>query len=226
MRDGVRVYNLIIIGGGHGGVAMIQLFTGVKDIKIAGLVDIKEDAPAVILAKQKGIPVYDDIVKALKLDGINYVINVTGNAKVAEIISNAKPDEVSEINSGAANLMYILASHLEGQEETLRREINNLELAAESARKYIGNINEIISFIKKVANRTNLLGLNAAIEAARAGTEGRGFAVVAGEVRKLAEDSVEAVTRIGSILSSVEGSMQGIIEGIEKTSVIAQKGER
>jgi len=198
------VLNLIIIGGGYGGVAMIQLFTGVKDIKIAGLVDVKEDAPAIILAKQKRIPIFNDIVKALKMDGINYVIDVTGNAKVAEIISNAKPAEVSAIDSSTANLMCVLAKHIEMQGETLRQEVNKLELAAESARNYIGDVHEIISFIKQVADRTNLLGLNAAIEAARAGNEGRGFAVVAGEVRKLAEDSVGAVTRIGSILSSVE----------------------
>lgn len=220
------MFNLIIIGGGHGGVAMIQLFTGVKDIKIAGLVDVKEDAPAIILAKQKRIPIYNDIVKALKMDGINYVIDVTGSAKVAEIILNAKPAEVSAIDSSTANLMCVLAKHIEMQGETLRQEVNKLELAAESARNYIGDVHEIISFIKQVADRTNLLGLNAAIEAARAGNEGRGFAVVAGEVRKLAEDSVGAVTRIGGILSSVEGSMQSIIEGIEKTSAIAhQKGE-
>ncbi len=210
--------NLIIIGGGHGGGAMIQLFTGVKDIKIAGVVDIKEDAPAIILAKQKKIPVYTDIVHALKIEGINYVIDVTGSARVAEVISNAKPDGVSAIDSGTANLMYVLAKHIEMQGETLRQEVNKLELAAESARNYIGNVHEIISFIKQVAAL-------AASMAARAGTEGRGFAVVAGEVRKLAEDSVGAATRIGSILSSVEGSMQSIIEGIEKTSAIAHNVE-
>ena len=217
------MFNIIIIGGGHGGVAMIQLFTGIKDIKIAGLVDVKEDAPAIILAKQKRIPVYNDIAKALKTEGINYAIDVTGNAKVAEIISNAKPDGVRVIDPSTANLMYVLAEHIEMQAETLRQEVNKLELAAESARNYIGDVHEIISFIKQVADRTNLLGLNAAIEAARAGNEGRGFAVVAGEVRKLAEDSVGAVTRIGGILSSVECSMQSIIEGIDKTSAIAHQ---
>lgn len=220
------MYNLLIIGGGNGGVAMLNLFMGVKDINIAGLVDIRQDAPAVVLAKGKGIPIYDNIAKALQIEGINYVVDVTGSAKVAEIIAAAKPNGVSTIDASAANLMYLLASHMETQGETLRQEINQLTLAAESARKYIGDVHEIISFIKRVADRTNLLGLNAAIEAARAGSEGRGFAVVAGEVRKLAEDSVGAVTRIGNILSSVEGSMQGIIQGIEKTSAIAQKLEQ
>lgn len=220
------MYNLLIIGGGNGGVAMLNLFVGVQNINIAGLVDIRPDAPAVILAKGRGIPTYEDIAKALQLTGIDYAVDVTGSAKVAEIIAQANPGGVHIVDASAANLMYLLASHMETQGETLRQEINQLTLAAESARKYIGDVHEIISFIKRVAARTNLLGLNAAIEAARAGSEGRGFAVVAGEVRKLAEDSVGAVERIGNILSSVEGSMQGIIQGIEKTSAIAQKTER
>ena len=67
------------------------------------------------------------------------------------------------------------------------------------------------------------MGLNAAIEAARAGEQGRGFAVVATEVRKLAEDSVEATKKINSILQNIETSMQGIIAGIEETAHVAEK---
>jgi len=71
-----------------------------------------------------------------------------------------------------------------------------------------------------------LLGLNAAIEAARAGEQGRGFAVVANEVRKLAEDSVEATKKINSILGNIETSMQAIIVGIEQTAMVTEKHTR
>ncbi|MGE5415796.1 MAG: methyl-accepting chemotaxis protein, partial [Acidobacteriota bacterium] len=77
-------------------------------------------------------------------------------------------------------------------------------------------IGQIVEVITSIAGDTNLLALNAAIEAARAGEEGRGFAVVAGEVKKLAEDTLEAAEKIYALIGDIQSSTQDIVSDMDK----------
>ncbi len=72
------------------------------------------------------------------------------------------------------------------------------------------NTDEILEFVKNIANKTNLLGLNAAIEAARAGESGKGFNVVATEIRKLSKSSAESINKIEDIIKNIQLSVSNI----------------
>ncbi|WP_046174238.1 methyl-accepting chemotaxis protein [Domibacillus indicus] len=112
------------------------------------------------------------------------------------------------------------------QMESIQTNFNGLSGAIQGLGQRSHEIGQIIDSITAIAAQTNLLALNAAIEAARAGEQGRGFAVVADEVRKLAEESAQSARQIGGLILSIQSETNQAVESMESAASEVEEGIR
>ena len=127
-----------------------------------------------------------------------------------------KVDSISsEQNARAKDLLLLVEENRDSLEKSVE--------AVESVATGMLGIHDIVSIIKTIADQTNILAMNAAIESAHAGDAGKGFSVVAEEIRKLAESSAENVSRINSFLSSISQDVEITLESSRENNETFEK---
>ncbi|WP_058486521.1 methyl-accepting chemotaxis protein [Defluviitalea phaphyphila] len=133
------------------------------------------------------------------------------SSTINEVASNIKNID-NDIKKGSKTINqiknraeYVQQISLKSQEDTKKIYMQKQEKILEAIKKgeVVKEINNMAQFISNIAHRTNLLALNASIEAARSGEEGKGFTVVAEEIRNLAEQSAQTVTNINDVIEEV-----------------------
>jgi len=137
------------------------------------------------------------------------ISQVSDNARQARVVSD---ESGSKARDGA-----LVIDRTVTEMGTISEEIDRLGKNVDDLGGHSKEISNIVKVIREVADQTNLLALNAAIEAARAGEQGRGFAVVADEVRKLAERTTGATQEIGTMIGAIQTSVAAAVESVHNT---------
>ncbi len=147
------------------------------------------------------------------------------SASAVSVADNVRQvaDEAGQTGNLAETGSTMIQSAAEGVRDTCTR-IGGAATSVKELERRVESVRELLASINDIAEQTNLLALNAAIEAARAGEHGRGFAVVADEVRKLADRTTSITAEISSSIGAIRESMQSTAKTIEESVSQATRG--
>lgn len=169
-------------------------------------------------------------ISAKSKDGLDYAQSVGNETKAITTGVFDITQNIANTSSSVFESQEKATKGLDGSEKAINC-MNDIQKAFSETSKQIeglssvsGEIGLIIDAIKNISNQTNLLALNAAIEAARAGEHGRGFAVVADEVRKLASQSTESADKIESLIKNIQDYISLVVKSNENGSMTVKIG--
>jgi len=148
------------------------------------------------------------------------IVQITKGAERAADRAKMSLEKGKSVQSLVRTTSSDIQALIQGVDDASKANIESTKLIKE-LEKNSEQIGEIVGAVVRIADQTNLLALNAAIEAARAGEHGRGFAVVADEVRNLAETSEQSARGIRNVVDEIQAQVQRVVDDIDSAGKIA-----
>lgn len=199
-----------VIGYQPGRVIDLKIAVGMKLENFRGTVTERALTSQRFLRKEKGPEKFGFayISTAQPIFDNGEIIGV-----VSAIISNEKMDSMRQLAtelSSAVEEMTATNEELTSASMDVSNRLDGLVTSTETMTADIGEINQMVELVKGIASKSQILGLNASIEAARSGEHGRGFAVVAKEIQKMAQNSKESAEKIAAQLNNIRVSIEDV----------------
>ncbi len=189
----------------------------IQDHTMKKAIETGKDFVDLVPAEVFGIP-FRGFTFPLKENG--EIVGCIGIAKNLELEEKLKT--ITNQLSESMNQIVASTEEISATAENTVDRTGQITDEAKKVNEYISNTNEILKIVKYVADRSRLLGLNAAIEASRAGEVGLGFTVVAEEIRKLADKSQESVQEVYQIINQLESSVKLLVNFITEINSVTE----
>ncbi|HPH97818.1 MAG TPA: methyl-accepting chemotaxis protein [Anaerolineaceae bacterium] len=211
--DEKKVYQIGIVGGGKVGLQLFEQFMQSALTQVAFVVDINHDAPAMVAARKKKIPIFTDISDAIKSRETDLICEVTGSKKVESVLQAALSGSPTPVLSH--EMAFIVLSVIEENNHFTRsRFCEEILGVRDDIQDSLGKMETLVEGVEDISSEMKILALNARIETARAGEAGITFRVVAENMTRSA-DSIQHMTKE---IEKISHSVRQISDRIQKAA--------